>query len=140
MLAETSGHVLEIGDKVRMNIPVIAKGDMDGGEFTATGKNYWRYMNEHPNEVYTVTGLDCDTGDAVSYELSGEMTGSNWYSEELVHVPEPASNFEVIKNMTIEEMAKDLMPMLLEIIEDGLPPEETVLQWLNKKPDSADHE
>ena len=137
MLTETSGQVLEIGDKVRMNIAQIEKGDMDGVEFTTTGKNYWRYMNEHPNEVYTITGLDFDTGDTTSYELSGEMAGENWYSEELIHVPEAASNFEIIKNMTIEEMAKDLIPMLHEILEDGIPSENSLLHWLNKKPDAG---
>lgn len=45
MLQETSGHVLKIGDRVKMNIAVIAEEDMDGIEFTITGKDYWRYVN-----------------------------------------------------------------------------------------------
>ena len=30
MLKETAGQILKIGDKVRMNIPVIGAGDLDG--------------------------------------------------------------------------------------------------------------
>lgn len=36
----TTGHILKIGDKVKMNIKEIEKGDMDGVEFTKTGENY----------------------------------------------------------------------------------------------------
>ena len=44
-LKETIGHVLNVGDKVRMNIPVIGAGDLEGVEVTNTGKDYWRYQN-----------------------------------------------------------------------------------------------
>ena len=33
-IKEISGHILEIGDRVKMNIPKIGEGDMDGVEFT----------------------------------------------------------------------------------------------------------
>lgn len=33
-----SGHLLKIGDRVQMNIPVIAEEDLDGIEVTASGK------------------------------------------------------------------------------------------------------
>ena len=65
-----AGHVLNIGDKVKMNIAVIEKEDMDGIELTTNGRNYWRYMKEHPDEVYTVTGFDF-SGDETGYELDG---------------------------------------------------------------------
>lgn len=134
-LIETVGHQLEVGDKVRMNISIIAEGEMDGVEFTASGKNYWRYMNEHPDEVYTVIAIDENNEDC-PYVLSGymESDGGNWSSDELFHVPEPANRFEVIKNMTVSEMAKGLIPMLIELCEEGVPSEETVQEWLLSNP------
>ena len=127
---ETSGHVLTVGDKVRMNIPVIGAGDLDGIEVTATGKDYWRYMNEHPDEVYTITKYDLDHEDC-PYRLSGYMSDNTWASDELIHVPEPQNRFEPLKNMTVEEMARELIPMVMELCEDGVPSEELVLDWLN---------
>lgn len=50
-LKEASGHVLNVGDKVKMNIPVIAEGEMDGVEYTASGKNYWRYTMSQSQPV-----------------------------------------------------------------------------------------
>lgn len=134
-LKEVSGHVLNVGDKVKMNIPVIADGAMDGVEYTASGKNYWRYMNEHPDEVYTVEGYDFEN-EQCPYILSGYMSsiGGNWSADELIHVPEPTSRFEIIKNMTVEEMAKELIPMVVELCEDGVPSEELILSWLSNAP------
>lgn len=129
-MKETSGHVLNVGDKVRMNIPVIGADDLDGIEVTATGKDYWRYMNEHPDEVYTITKYDLDYEDC-PYRLSGYMSDNTWASDELIHVPEPQNRFELLKNMTVEEMARELIPMVMELCEDGVPSEELVLDWLN---------
>mgnify|MGYP000438262916 FL=1 len=95
-IKETSGHILEIGDRVKMNIPKIGKGDMDGVEFTLSGENYWRYMNAHPDEVYTVEGVD-DSKAEPQYILSGRMGGNTWYSDELLLQPAPQDRFEVIK-------------------------------------------
>lgn len=105
-MKEISGHILEIGDRVRMNIEVIGEGDLDGVEYTSTGQNYWRYMNQHPDEVYTVEDFDFTNEDEVAYILSGPMSGNNWYSDELILVPTPTSRFEAIKNMTDVEMAE----------------------------------
>lgn len=33
---ELSGHVLRVGDRVKMNIEAIGQGDLDGIEFTYT--------------------------------------------------------------------------------------------------------
>lgn len=107
-MVETSGHILEIGDHVKMNIAAIGKGDMDGVEFTANGKNYWRYMNQHPDEVYTVVEFDYSDDDQTGYVLSGYMSDNNWFSDELILVPEPKTYFEAIKSMTLEEMTKFL--------------------------------
>lgn len=106
-MKEITGHILEIGDRVKMNIAEIGSGDMDGVEFTCTGKNYWRYMNQHPDEIYTVVDFDF-SGEETSYILSGEMSGNNWYPEELILVPEPKTYFEAIKCMDIDEMTKFL--------------------------------
>lgn len=100
-LREASGHLLKVGDRVKMNIPVIGEGDLDGVEITASGFDYWRYMNEHPNEVYTVEDIDLSSDDP-QYILSGAMGGNTWYSDELILVPTPESIFEVIKSMTLD--------------------------------------
>lgn len=136
-LKETSGQILNVGDRVKMNIKVIGEGDMDGVEYTTSGVNYWRYMNEHPDEVYTVEGLDLSRGEA-QYVLSGAMGGNTWYSDELILVPAPESIFEVIKNMTLEEMVKDLFPMVLGQCEEGFPSPELVKIWLNSKPETME--
>ena len=128
-LHEISGHVLKVGDRVKMNIEGIGQGSPDGVEFTKSGKNYWRYMNQHPDEVYTITKVDFSYDDC-PYFLSGYMD-TNWAADELILVPIPASRFEVIKNMTLQEMAKDLLPMVLDLCEDGVPTQELVSEWLS---------
>ena len=135
-LTPVSGHQLEIGDKVRMNIKQIGDGDLDGIEITADGKNYWKYMNEHPNEVFTVVGFDFSNDDETSYELDGYMSGNNWYADELIHIPTAKSRYEAIKNMTLEEMSTDLLPMLAEICEDGIPSQELFRNFLESAPQS----
>lgn len=130
-LKETTGHVLKIGDKVKMNIEVLADGDLDGVEFTKSGENYWRYMNEHPDEVYTVVGFDFSNDSPCIYKLSGAMSGNTWASDELICLPEPSSHFEIIKNMTLDEMAADLIPLLADIYEGGLPSPELMKEWLS---------
>ena len=134
-LHEISGHVLKVGDRVKMNIEGIGQGSPDGVEFTKSGKNYWRYMNQHPDEVYTITKVDFSYDDC-PYFLSGYMD-TNWAADELILVPIPASRFEVIKNMTLQEMAKDLLPMVLDLCEDGVPTQELVSEWLSSAPEVA---
>ena len=131
-LKETSGHLLKVGDRVKMNIQVIGEGDLDGVEITESF-NYWRYMNEHPDEVYTVENLDLSSDDP-QYILSGAMGNNTWYSDELILVPMPESIFEVIKNMTLEEMSQNLFPMVLGQCEEGVPSPELVEQWLSSNP------
>lgn len=127
-LKETIGQSLNIGDKVRMNIPCFEDSDRDGVEFTISDKNYWRYMNQHPNEIYTVTGFDYTTDDdQTTYLLSGYMEGTNWYSDELILIPEPQSNFELIKNMSIDDMAR-LFSNKTKLTQAK------ILKWLNEKP------
>lgn len=134
MIQSTSGHKVEIGDKVKMNIKVIGEGDLDGVEITASGFDYWRYMNEHPDEVYTVVSLDLSGGEDCIYVLDGAMGGNTWAADELIHVPDPESNFEIIKNMSLDEMAAGLFPLLFDIIEDGVPSSEIMKEWLKAKP------
>ena len=135
-LHEISGHVLKVGDRVKMNIEGIGQGSPDGVEFTKSGKNYWRYMNQHPDEVYTITKVDFSYDDC-PYFLSGYID-TTWAADELILVPIPASRFEVIKNMTLQEMAKDLLPMVLDLCEDGVPTQELVSEWLSSAPDVTD--
>lgn len=125
-MVELTGHTLELGDRVRMNIEAIGKTDLDGVLFTSNGKDYWRYMNQHPDEVYTVTGFDFQTDEnEVTYVLSGYMGDNNWYSSDLILVPTPQDNFEMIKNMTRNEMAEYFSK------QSGKPIEE-LLAWLNR--------
>lgn len=131
-ILETTGHRLEVGDRVRMNISVLQDSDRDGVEFTADGTNYWRYICQHPDEVYTIVGMDFDY-ETCPYILSGAMAGNTWASDELILVPEPTTNFEVIKNMTEEEMGEQLLPMLLALCEEGVPSPETFKEWLSAR-------
>lgn len=129
-----SGHRLEVGDRVRMNIAAIAKGDLDGVRTTISGTDYWRYMNEHPDEVYTVEELDL-SGDDTEYVLSGAMAGNTWFAEDLIHVPEPETVFEVIKNMTQQEMSRQLPALLSRLYVPGkIPTEQEVYRLLEQKP------
>ena len=133
-IQNTSGQLLKIGDKVRMNIEVIGQGDLDGVEIGDNDSvNYWRYMNQHPDEVYTITGLNLDY-DTCPYELSGAMSGNTWASDELILLPEPTSRFEIIKNMTFEEMRDNLLPMLQELCAYGVPSKQMMEQWLTRHP------
>lgn len=133
-IQNTSGQLLKIGDKVKMNIEVIGQGDLDGVEIGDNNSvNYWRYMNQHPDEVYTITGLNLNY-DTCPYELSGAMSGNTWASDELILLPEPTSRFEVIKNMTLEEMRDNLLPMLQELCAYGVPFKQTMEQWLKHHP------
>lgn len=134
MIKEMSGHQLQIGDKMRMNIAELEKGDLDGVEFTTTGKDYWRYMNEHPNEVYTVVGIDLETAGECIYMLDGFMSDNTWAADELIHIPEPDSVYEVIKNMMLDEMVNDLIPLIEEVCEDGVPSPGFMREWLTSKP------
>ena len=133
-IQNTSGQLLKIGDKVKMNIEVIGQGDLDGVEIGDNDSvNYWRYMNQHPDEVYTITGLNLDY-DTCPYELSGAMSGNTWASDELILLPEPTSRFEIIKNMTFEEMRDNLLPMLQELCAYGVPSKQMMEQWLTRHP------
>ena len=132
-IQNTSGQQLRIGDRVRMNIEVIGQGDLDGVAYTNNGKDYWRYMNQHPDEIYTITGLDLDYDESI-YELSGPMAGTTWASDELILLPAPTSRFEVIKNMTFEEMRDTLLPMLQDLCAYGVPSKQMMEQWLNHHP------
>lgn len=133
-LKETSGHLLKVGARVKMNIPVIGEGDLNGVESTESGFDSWQYMNEHPDEVYKVEDIDLSSDDP-QYILSGAMGGNTWYSDELILVPTPESVFEVIKNMTLEEMSQKLFPMVLSQCEEGVPSPELIEEWLNSRPD-----
>lgn len=52
----------------------------------------------------------------------------------MMQFPEPKSNFEIIKNMSLDEMAASLLDMLYDVIEDGVPSSEIMKEWLKAKP------
>lgn len=131
-LTPTTGHPLRVGDKVRMNLAAFEHGDLDGVEVTASGMDYWRYMSEHPTEVYTVVSQNFETDDP-SYFLDGPMAGNNWYADELIHLPAPANRFEIIKNMSLDEMTSDLLPLLMGILEDSMPSPELFRDYLERR-------
>lgn len=133
-LKDVPHQMLEIGDKVKMDIEAIMKrDDMDGIEVTKTGENYLKYMLAHPEEVYTVVELDLDY-EYCPYVLSGPMGNNTWSRDELIYVPQAQTRFEVIKNMTLQEMATDLIPMIGALCEDGVPCPDWVEMWLNGAP------
>lgn len=136
-LQETTGNILEIGDKVKMNLQYlewdVEENGGDGIEFTATGKNYLRYAREHPDEVYTIVDIDAEY-ESCPYVLSAYMSDNTWESKHLILLPAPKSRFEVIKNMTLEEMTEQLIPMIGELCEDGVPCEESIREWLERLP------
>lgn len=133
-LHDVPHQLLEVGDKVKMDIKgILKRDDMDGIEITATGDNYLKYMLAHPEEVYTVVALDLNY-EFCPYVLSGPMGNNTWARDELIYVPEAQTRFEVIKNMTLQEMAEKLMPMIAALFEEGVPCPELVEAWLNGSP------
>lgn len=132
MIQPITGHILEIGDRVKINIEAVKNGDMDGVEFTKTGKNYWRYICAHPDEIYTITDMDLTYEDC-PYILSGFLGDNTWSSDELILVPDPVDNFEVIKNMTREEMIEQLPDMLRKQFGVSLS-EKNIQEWIDAKP------
>lgn len=106
-----NNHNLQVGDIVRMNIDVIGQSDLDGVEITNSGKNYWQYMLENPNETYKI--IDTDVGryngeDCTCYVLDGYMNGEIWYADELIKV-----NTLSIADM-IRQSNDDDLPKLLK--------------------------
>ena len=142
-LKETIGNILEIGDRVKINLPALEKEveEYGGGgiEFTATGKNYLRYAREHPDEVYTIVDFDF-AYESCPYVLSGYMSDNRWESAHLILIPAPKSRFEVIKNMTLEEMTTQLLPLICELCENGIPCKEAVQAWLESMPEEEQDE
>lgn len=134
-LTNITDHVLEIGDKVKMNIPVLARGDLDGVEITNSGKNYWKYICSHPEEIYTVTGFDFDQ-DPCIYILSGFLGDNTWAKDELIYIPEAKNQFEILKNMTIDEAPDIIFNMIHDLCEDGIPSPEHIREWLENKPNT----
>lgn len=127
MLKDVSGHVLEIGDEVKMNIEVLKNGDLDGVEFTSTGENYWKYICSHPDEVYTVTDITYQYSDESIYVLDGYLADNTWAADELIYVPEAKTRYEVIKNMSFEEMRDGLCELLAQYD----PAKDDFAQWLD---------
>lgn len=84
--ATANALVFNIGDKVRMNIKAFDTTDLDGVAYTKSGKNYWKYMNEHPNEVYTIMEIDTSMNNDCVYVLSGYMSDNTWAADELIPV------------------------------------------------------
>lgn len=130
--------ILEVGDRVKMDIDVIASGDMDGVEFTSSGTNYWAHMLNNPDGTYTVESVDFDFTDEEgnpSYTLSDQMKGNTWYRDELILLPAPKILFEKIKEMTLEEMSVQIVPIMQRVCKDGIPTPEEVRAFLSSPAD-----
>lgn len=132
---EVTGHILEIGDRVRMNIAAIGKGDLDGIEVTMSGVNYWRYMCTHPDEIYTVEEFDYSNDNETGYILSGAMAGNNWYANELILVPEPKTRYEAIMAMSDRELAEFLVNRFGDPRDDML--KDKCMRWLDGPPEDS---
>ena len=74
------------------------------------------------------------------YVLSGYMSDNSWESAHLILIPAPKSRFEIIKNMTLEEMSAQLIPLICELCEDGIPCTEAVQGWLESMPEEEQDE
>lgn len=123
----------KIGDRVRMNIASMMDSDRDGIEFTADNTNYWRYMNEHPMEIYTVTDID-NSYDTPHYVLSGFMGSNDWYADELLYVKPARTLYEQIIQSTEEELAA-LIPVVVEQIKQAnTTNQEKLIVMLNAAP------
>ncbi len=55
-------------------------------------------------------------------------------NKKMIQLPELESNFETIKKMSLDEMADNLIPMLCDILEDGVPSSDLMKAWLEAKP------
>lgn len=134
-LSDRGRWIPEAGDKVRMNIHSLGIGDLDGVEVTESGANYWQYINEHPDEIYEVTGIDQDafnSDNPCMFQLSGAMAGNTWAADELIHVV-PQTRFDDIKAMSFAQMKTGLIQQFIQLCEDGIPSEELVAEWLNEE-------
>lgn len=64
------------------------------------------------------------------------MGDNSWCADELIHVPQPETVFEDIKNMTFEEMKERLFRMVLAQCGDGVPSPDAIAEWLQSKPEN----
>lgn len=51
--------------------------------------------------------------------------------------PEIITNADRIRAMSDEKMAKDLIPLIMEVCEDGIPCDEYMLDWLQQPAEEA---
>jgi len=80
-------HSFPIGASVKMNIDKFYNDDRDGVEVTRSGKNYWEYMFNHPDETYKIISKSFnDNVQMYAYELDGYMANNTWYEDELILV------------------------------------------------------
>lgn len=61
------------------------------------------------------------------------MGDNTWAADELIHLPDPGSPYEIIKNMTLDEMAKDLLPLIGQALKRGELTTEDMKEWLSGK-------
>lgn len=108
-LQKTTGNILEIGDKVKINLQYlewdVEENGGDGIEFTASGKNYLRYAREHPDEVYTVVDINPEY-ECCPYVLSGYMSDNTWESNHQVCEEDPEVRAEAMQAYMEDEWEK----------------------------------
>ena len=52
---------------------------------------------------------------------------------EVCHSAVPITNADRIRSMSDEQMAKELIEMIMELCEDGIPSYDFTLEWLRRK-------
>lgn len=142
ILSETRERILGIGSKVRMNIPRMEKAVEEDGDGCfvniQTGKDYLQYAKEHPDEVYCVVKHKF-FAHTCWYVLSGEMSGCQCGVEDIIPVIERKSRFESFKEMSLDEMASQMIPLIYyQLCSKGLPKEKEIQQWLGSCPNDEE--
>lgn len=55
------------------------------------------------------------------------------YVKQQCECEKPKTNADRIRSMTDKEMSTDLIPLIMEVCEDGVPCEELFLDWLQSE-------
>lgn len=100
-----------VGDKVRINIDAVNVKDFNNITF--------RYINEHPIEIYTITEIIKNKDNSISYNLSRFSKKYTWCSTELISITKAKNIYEQIVQSTYEELIK-LLPHVINLISNKL--------------------
>lgn len=80
MLSQNTSREIKAGDKVKVNLQMVAEnGLFDSDE----QEKQFRYLQMHPDEVYTVAGITDEA--QAQYQLEHPIVGAtSFYADELI--------------------------------------------------------